>query len=179
MMTINRSLQIFFNHKWSPKMVLTKITCQTNANYKALTYNYRHTFYMSGRYFTLEELKNQSKLKGKIIEEFTKNDEINKPISKEESTKLLKLMKQNEYNMVEQVRISLAQISILSLILSLELQNKRHLKNNLIRYMYLKTCHQILYSIQWREFKQLIIYYSLKMKWILIGQGTTSPCILP
>jgi hypothetical protein len=40
-------------------------------------------------------------LKGKIIEEFTKNDEINKPISKEESTKLLKLMKQNEYNMVE------------------------------------------------------------------------------
>jgi hypothetical protein len=40
-----------------PKMLLTKITCQTNTNYKALTYIHRHIFYMSGRYFTLEELK--------------------------------------------------------------------------------------------------------------------------
>jgi hypothetical protein len=46
--------------------------------------------------------------------------EVNKPISEEEAKKFLKLMKYNEYSMVEQLNKTLARISLMSLILSFE-----------------------------------------------------------
>lgn len=55
----------------------------------------------SRRYFTLEELERKKKEKGKAIEELTKNDEFTKPINKKEVIRFLKLMKHNEYNVVE------------------------------------------------------------------------------
>jgi hypothetical protein len=46
--------------------------------------------------------------------------EVNKPISEEEAKKFLKLMKYNEYSMVEQLNKTPARISLMSLILSFE-----------------------------------------------------------
>jgi len=55
----------------------------------------------SGRCFTLEELEKKKKKKGKAVEELTRNDEVTKPINKKEVIRFLKLMKHNEYNVME------------------------------------------------------------------------------
>jgi hypothetical protein len=55
----------------------------------------------SGRCFTLKELERKKKEKGKAIEELTKNDEVTKPINKKEVIRFLKLMKHNEYIVME------------------------------------------------------------------------------
>jgi hypothetical protein len=55
----------------------------------------------SGRCFTLEELERKKKEKGKAVEELTRNDEVTKPINKKEVIRFLKLMKHNEYNVME------------------------------------------------------------------------------
>jgi hypothetical protein len=45
---------------------------------------------------------------------------INKPISEEEASEFLNLMKHNEYNVVEQLRKTSTWISLMSFILSYE-----------------------------------------------------------
>jgi hypothetical protein len=76
----------------------------------------------SGRCFTPEELEKQRKAKGK--EGVDVAEEINKPITEEETSEFLKLMKHNEYSVVEQLKKTPARISILSLILSSEPHRK-------------------------------------------------------
>jgi hypothetical protein len=73
----------------------------------------------SGRCFIHEKLERQ-KAKGKEVVDGIKGVEVNKPISEEEAKKFLKLMKYNEYSMVEQLNKTLARISLMSLILSFE-----------------------------------------------------------
>ncbi|XP_073264245.1 uncharacterized protein [Populus alba] len=51
----------------------------------------------SGRCFTLEELENHKKDKGKNVVE---TEEVNKPVSDEEANEFLKLMRHSEYGMV-------------------------------------------------------------------------------
>jgi len=55
----------------------------------------------SGKCYTLEELERKKKKKGKTIEELTRNDEVTKPINEKEVIRFLKLMKHNEYNVME------------------------------------------------------------------------------
>ena len=47
--------------------------------------------------------------------------EVNKPVTEEETNEFLKLMKHSEYCIVDQLKKTLAKISIMSLILSSEL----------------------------------------------------------
>ena len=56
----------------------------------------------SGRCFTPEELEKQRKAKGK--EGVDVIEEINKPVTKEETNEFLKLMKHSEYSVVESSR---------------------------------------------------------------------------
>jgi hypothetical protein len=49
---------------------------------------------------------------------------VNKPITKEETNEFLKLMKHNEYNVIEQIKKTPTRISLLSLILSSEIYRK-------------------------------------------------------
>lgn len=49
----------------------------------------------------MEELERKKKEKGKAVEELTRNDEVTKPINKKEVIRFLKLMKHNEYNVME------------------------------------------------------------------------------
>jgi len=76
----------------------------------------------SGRCFTLEELEKQRKAKGKEGVDVT--EKINKPVTEEETNEFLKLMKHGEYSVVEQLKKTLARISLLSLILSSEPHRK-------------------------------------------------------
>jgi len=48
-------------------------------------------------------------------------DEVNKLVSDEEASEFLKLVKQDEYSMVDQLKKTLARISLLLLVLSSEL----------------------------------------------------------
>lgn len=50
--------------------------------------------------------------------------EVNKLINKEETNEFLKLMKHNEYSVVEQLKKTPTKISLLSLILGFELNRK-------------------------------------------------------
>ena len=90
-----------------------------------MPYNYRHSsqgarqalvfileiggLIRSGKCFTLEELK---KINGKEVIDIS--EEINKLVTEEETTEFLKLMKHNEYSIVEQLTRTLAKISFLS-----------------------------------------------------------------
>jgi sulfite reductase alpha subunit-like flavoprotein len=51
-------------------------------------------------------------------------EEINKPVTKEETNEFLKLMKHSEYSVVKQPKKTPARISLLSLILSFEPHRK-------------------------------------------------------
>jgi len=55
------------------------------------------------------------------VVELAKMDEVNKPMSDEEANEFLKLMKHNEYSVVDQLKKTTARISLLLLVLSLEL----------------------------------------------------------
>jgi hypothetical protein len=72
----------------------------------------------SGRCFTPKELEKQRKTIRKEVVDVIK--EINKPITKEETNESLKLIKRNEYYVVEQLKKTPTRISLLSLILSSE-----------------------------------------------------------
>jgi hypothetical protein len=62
-----------------------------------------------------EELK---RAKGKEVVDLDKEIEVNKPVTKEESNEFLKLIKHNEYCIVDQLKKTPGRISLLSLILS-------------------------------------------------------------
>ena len=66
--------------------------------------------------FSLDELKKQRKSKRKEVVNLS--DEVNKPVTKEETNEFLKLMKHNEYSVVKQFKKTFAIILLLSLILS-------------------------------------------------------------
>jgi len=53
--------------------------------------------------------------------DLTKTYDVNKPMSEEKATEFMKLMKHSEYNVVDQLKKTLARISLLSLTLSLKL----------------------------------------------------------
>jgi hypothetical protein len=130
--------------KGPPKMILTKPMNIVSGSYNAQPYNYGYSFHStnptpvfhaeiggltrSGRCFTPEELENHKKAKGKDMVELTKTYEVNKPVSDEEANEFLKLMKHNEYNVVDQLKKTPAGISLLSLMLSSELHKNAHQK---------------------------------------------------
>jgi hypothetical protein len=117
-----------------PKLVLSKPVVAHKGNYNALPHDYGCSFKStqhlpvfqveirgltrSGRCFTPEELEKQRKAKGKEGVDVT--EEINKPVTEEETNEFLKLMKHSEYSVVEQLKKTPARISLLSLILSSE-----------------------------------------------------------
>jgi hypothetical protein len=120
-----------------PKMILAKPMNIVGGSYNAQPYNYGYSFHntspapvfhaeiggltRSGRCFTPEELENHRKAKGNNMVELAKTDEINKPVSDEEANEFLKLMRHNEYSVVDQLKKTPARISLLSLMLSSEL----------------------------------------------------------
>jgi hypothetical protein len=63
-------------------------------------------------------------MKWKVVEEFTKDNKVNKPISEEESLKFLKLMKHTKHSIIEQLKKTSTQISLLLSILSSKLYKK-------------------------------------------------------
>ena len=67
---------------------------------------------------TSGELKKQRKAKGKKVVNLS--EEVNKPVTEEETNEFLKLLKHNKYNIIEQLKKTLVRISLLSLILSSE-----------------------------------------------------------
>ena len=89
-----------------PKLILYKPTVAHKGNYSAIPYNYRYSFQRahltpvfqaevrglthSGRCFTLKKLEKQ-KAKGKEMVDLM--EEINKPVTEEETNEFLKLMK--------------------------------------------------------------------------------------
>jgi archaellum biogenesis ATPase FlaH len=60
-------------------------------------------------------LRNKGNPKGKVV---NLSDEVNKLVTEEETNEFLKLMKHNEYSVVEQFKKTFAIILLLSLILS-------------------------------------------------------------
>jgi hypothetical protein len=121
-----------------PKLVLSKPVVEHKGNYIALPHDYGYSFKStqqppifqaeiggltrSGKCFTPEELEKQRKAKGK--EEVDVTEEINKPVTEEETSEFLKLMKHSEYSVVEQLKKTPARISLFSLILSSEPHRK-------------------------------------------------------
>jgi hypothetical protein len=121
-----------------PKLALSKPVVAHKGSYNALPHDYGCSFKStqqlpifqteiggltrSGRCFTLEELEKQRKAKGKEGVDVT--EKINKPVTEEETNEFLKLMKHGEYSVVEQLKKTLARISLLSLILSSEPHRK-------------------------------------------------------
>jgi hypothetical protein len=121
-----------------PKLVLSKPLVAHKGSYNALHHDYGCSFKStqqppifqaeigglthSGRCFTPEELEKQRKAKGKEGVDVT--EEINKPVTEEETNEFLKLMKHSEYSVVEQLKKTPARISLLSLILSSEPHGK-------------------------------------------------------
>lgn len=101
-------------------MILTKMTCINSGDYNTLPYNYKHSFHIESlaqifyteiggltqneRCFTPKELERQRKAKGKDIIELAKNDEVNKQMSDEKSTKFFKLIKHSECSVVDQLK---------------------------------------------------------------------------
>lgn len=67
---------------------------------------------------TSGELEKQRKAKGKKVVNLS--EELNKPVTEEETNEFLKLLKYNKYNIVEQLKKTHVRISLLSLILSSE-----------------------------------------------------------
>ena len=99
------------------RLILTKSTRNRSGKYNALPYNYDQTHLTmipapvfhaeirgltrSERCFTLEELENQRKAKGKDVAYLTKTDEVNRLVGKEEAIDFLKLMKHIEYSIMD------------------------------------------------------------------------------
>jgi len=65
--------------------------------------------------------ENHKKAKGKNAVKLAKMDEVNKLVSDEKASEFLKLVKHNEYGMVDQLKKTLVMISLLLLVLSSEL----------------------------------------------------------
>ena len=117
-----------------PKLILSKPTVENKENYNVLPHNYGYSFQSTKPTpffqtevrgltrneicFTSKELEKQRKAKGKEVVDLTKK--VNKPITKEKTIEFLKLMKHNEYCVVEQLKKTLTRILFLSLILSSE-----------------------------------------------------------
>jgi hypothetical protein len=70
--------------------------------------------------FTPEELERQRKAKDREVINGVKGMKVKKRISEEEAGEFLKLIKHNEYIVVEQLKKTHAKISLMSLILSFE-----------------------------------------------------------
>lgn len=68
--------------------------------------------------FTPEELERKWKYKGKEVLDSINAMEINKTMSEEEANEFIKLIKHNEYNVVEKLKKTPARTSLMSLILS-------------------------------------------------------------
>lgn len=99
------------------RLVLTKSYRNRSGNYNVLPYDYdqyhpnmasTHVFHIeiggltiSERCFTLEKLENKWKAKGKGMIDLTKTNEVNRLIDEERVIEFLKLMKHNEYNIVD------------------------------------------------------------------------------
>jgi hypothetical protein len=114
------------------KLILVKPS-YTKRNHNAMPYNYGYASNVgtplplfqteisgltrSGRCFTPEELK---KAKGKEVIDLGKELEVNKPVAEEKSNEFLKLIKHSEYCIVNQLKKTLARISLMSLILGSE-----------------------------------------------------------
>ncbi|XP_011015726.1 PREDICTED: uncharacterized protein LOC105119299, partial [Populus euphratica] len=112
------------------RLILVKPFC-TKGNHNVMPYNYGYASHIqtpvslfhtevsgltrSGQCFTPEELQ---KTKGKEVIDLNKALEVNKPITEEESNEFLKLIKHSEYCIVDQLKKTLARISLMSLILS-------------------------------------------------------------
>ena len=96
------------------------VNLQNPSNYHFLPYNYGYTsqnkeshpiihimvrvLIRGERYLTVKKLEWKREVKEKgSRREFAKDDEINKLISDEEATEFLKLMKHNDYNIVNQL----------------------------------------------------------------------------
>ena len=98
-------------------MVLTKPSYANKVDYGAMSGDYGYTSNIetplplfqteisgltrSGHCFTPEELEKQIKAKGKEVLDLDKELEVNKPVTKEETNELLKLMKHSEYCIVD------------------------------------------------------------------------------
>ena len=114
-----------------PKLILVKPSC-TKGNHNVMPYNYGYASNIraplplfqtkisgltrSGYCFTSKELR---KAKSKEMVDQDKALEVNKPVMEEESIEFLKLIKHNEYCIVDQLKKTLARISLMSLILAL------------------------------------------------------------
>jgi hypothetical protein len=130
--------QVEFTIGRPPKLVLSKPVVEHKGNYSALPHDSGYSFKStqqppifqaeiggltrSGRCFTPEKLEKQRKAKGK--EGVDVIEEINKPVTEEETSEFLKLMKHSEYSVVEQLKKTPARISLLSLILSFKPHRK-------------------------------------------------------
>ena len=66
----------------------------------------------------LEELR---KAKGKEVTDLDKELEVNKPVANKESNEFLKLIKHNEYYIIDQLKKTSLRNSLMSLILSFEM----------------------------------------------------------
>ncbi|XP_011008751.1 PREDICTED: uncharacterized protein LOC105114041 [Populus euphratica] len=126
--------RVQFTTERPPKLILTKPIVAQKGDYNVLPHDYGYSFEStqsppifqaeiggltrSGRSFTPEELEKQRKAKGK--EGVDVAEEINNPVTEEETNEFLKLMKHSEYSVVEQLKKAPAKISLLSLILSSE-----------------------------------------------------------
>lgn len=103
--------------KGPPRLILTKSIGNRSGKYNSLPYNYDQTHLTmvhalvfhaeiigltrSERCFTLEELENQWKAKGKDVAYLTRTYEVNRLVGKEEAIEFLKLMKHIEYSIID------------------------------------------------------------------------------
>jgi len=115
---------------------MSKPVATHKGDYNVLPHNYKYPFKSTqqplvfqaeirgltscGRCFTPEKLEKQRKAK-KLV---NVSGEINKIITEEDTNEFLKLMKHNEYSVIEQLKKTPARISLLSLILSFEPHRK-------------------------------------------------------
>jgi len=108
------------------KLVLTKPLYVNKVDYRAMPSSYGYTSNIeaplplfqieingltrSGCCFTLEELEKQRKAKGKELLDLDKEIKVNKPVTEEETNEFLKLMKNSEYCIVDQLKKTPARI---------------------------------------------------------------------
>jgi len=103
--------------KKATKIDFDQVNGNKSGKYNALPYDYDQTYLImvpapvfhaeiggltrSGRCFTLEELENQRKAKGKDVAYLTRTYKVNRPVSNEEAIDFLKLMKHREYSIID------------------------------------------------------------------------------
>lgn len=118
-------------------MILAKSNGISDESCNALPYNYQYSFHIenygpvfqaefggltrSGRCFTPKQIEKQRRAKRKDVVKLIKNDEINKLVGEENAIKFFKLMKHSGYNLVDQLKKTSTQISLMSLIMSSKL----------------------------------------------------------